>query len=56
MSWIYYFVLAVLFLFIVQGIYYLLKKRFYTFKNPLLPTVIAVFIASIMTVIQSYFF
>ncbi|ENW87940.1 hypothetical protein BA73_03078 [Acinetobacter baumannii R1B] len=55
MSWIHYFLLAIVLLFVFQGIYYLFNKKIYTFRNPLLPAVIAVFFASIVTCIESYF-
>lgn len=54
MKWIYFFVLAVVLIFVVQFVHYLIKGEMYKFKNPLMPSLIAVVLASLINIIYSY--
>lgn len=56
MRWIHFFSIAVVLIFAAQFIHYLIKGITYKFKNPFTPTVLALALAGIATVIHSYIF
>lgn len=56
MRWIHFFLLAVVFIFTAQFGHYLITGATYKFKNPLTPSLLAVLLAGLSTMIHSYFF
>ena len=56
MRWIHFFLLAVVFIFAAQFIHYLIKGTTFKFKNPVMPSILAVILAYLATAIQYLYF